>query len=126
MSYQQVTIVGYIGADAEIHYLENGIAVTNFSVAVNKSFQNAQGVKTQKTTWFNVALWGEHGETLVNYLKTGRLVLVTGEVTADAYLDEKSGKPLGSLKLTGSRVQLLSRKPEEASQDDEPDPETSE
>ena len=126
MSYQHVTIVGYIGIDADIRYLEDGTAVTNFSVAVNKSFRNAQGVKTQKTTWFNVALWGERGETLVSYLKKGTLLLVTGEVTAEAYADQKTGKPLGSLKLTAGRVQLLSPKPEEAPPNDLPNQDATE
>src|SRR5579863_438799 len=110
MSYQQLIVVGYIGADAEIRYLPDGTAVTNFSVAVNKSIRNAQGDKAQKTTWFNAALWGERGETLVIYLKKGTMVLVTGEVTGEAYNDKKTGSPLVSLKLTADRVQLLSSK----------------
>ncbi|MHB8629912.1 MAG: single-stranded DNA-binding protein [Aggregatilineales bacterium] len=126
MSYQQLTIVGYIGADAEIRYLTDGTAVTNFSVAVNKSVRNAQGDRTQKTTWFNVALWGERAETLVSYLKKGTLLLVTGEVSADAYSDKQTGKPLGSLKLVAGRVQLLSPKPEEEPPNEDADHEASE
>src|SRR5579863_5884628 len=106
MSYQQLIVVGYIGADAEIRYLPDGTAVTNFSVAVNKHFRNAKGDKAQKTTWFNVALWGERGETLVSYLKKGTMVLVTGEVSADTYADKQTGAPLASLKLTAGRIQL--------------------
>lgn len=123
MSYQQLTVVGYMGADAEIHYLTDGTAVVNFSVAVNKSIRNAQGDKTQKTTWFNVTLWGERGETLVSYLKKGTLVLVTGEVSADTYADKQTGTPLASLKLTAGRIQLLSPKPDEAPPNEEADQE---
>ncbi|MHB8627128.1 MAG: single-stranded DNA-binding protein [Aggregatilineales bacterium] len=124
MSYQQLIAVGYIGADAEIRYLAEGTAVTNFSIAVNKRVKNAQGEKTQKTTWFNIALWGERGETLVSYLKKGTLVLVTGEVMAEAYSDKKTGNPLASLKLTADRVQLLSPKPEEEPPNDQSDEDT--
>ena len=126
MTYQHLTIVGYIGADAEIRYLTDGTAVTNFSVAVNKSVRNAQGDKTQKTTWFNVALWGERAETLVGYLKKGTLILVTGEVSAGAYADKQTGKPLGSLKLTAGRIRLLSPKPDEEPSNDQSDQEDTE
>ena len=120
MSYQLITIVGYLGADAETQRLADGTPVTNFSVAVNKRFTNAQGDKVQRTTWFNVALWGERGVTLAGHLTKGTLVLVAGEVSAEAYPDEKTGKPLGSLKLTAGRVQLLSPKPDEPLINDEP------
>src|SRR5579864_4023475 len=112
MSYQHLVIVGYVGADAEIHYLKDGTAITNFSVAVNKHVRNAEGARAQKTTWFSVALWGERGENLVSYLKKGTLVLVTGEVSADAYLDKQTHSPVASLKVSVDWVQLLSPKPE--------------
>lgn len=112
MSYHHLLIIGYIGADADIHYLADGTAITNFRVAVNKHFRTPDGERSQKTTWFNAALWGERGENLVSYVKKGTLVLVTGEVSADCYHDKKTGKPVASLKVTVDWVQLLSPKPE--------------
>jgi len=95
-------------------------AITNFRVTVNKNFRSQDGERTQKTTWFNAALWGERGENLVSYLKKGTLVLVTGEVSGDCYPDKKTGKPVASLKITVDWVQLLSPKPDEEPADAEP------
>ena len=110
MSYQNVTIVGNVGHDAEIKYTQQGIAVLKFSVAVNKTIGRGDDRK-QTTTWFNVTLWRERAETLVTYIKAGMQVLVTGEVQVSPYID-KNGKAAASLELTADDVKLLTSKQE--------------
>lgn len=51
MSYEKLTIVGNLGQDPELRHLEDGTAVTNLSVAVNKK-RNGQ----KSTTWFRVSV----------------------------------------------------------------------
>ncbi|MHB8624577.1 MAG: single-stranded DNA-binding protein [Aggregatilineales bacterium] len=111
MSYQNVTIVGNVGRDAEIAYTKQAIAVTKFSVAVNKTTGKGDA-KRQKTTWFNVTLWRERAEALVPYIKSGMLVLVTGEVSVSPYIDKKTGNAAASLELNAADVQLLTSKQE--------------
>ena len=110
MSYQNVTIVGNVGRDAEIKYTQQGIAVLKFSVAVNKTIGRGDDRK-QTTTWFNVTLWRERAEALVPYIKAGMQVLVTGEVQVSPYID-KNGKAAASLELTADDVKLLTSKQE--------------
>ena len=110
MSYQNVTIVGNVGHDAEIKYTQQGIAVLKFSVAVNKTIGRGDDRK-QTTTWFNVTLWRERAEALEPYIKAGMQVLVTGEVQVSPYID-KNGKAAASLELTADDVKLLTSKQE--------------
>lgn len=129
MSYQNLTIVGNVGRDAELKYTPQGIAVLKFSVAVNKTIGKGDD-KRQTTTWFNTTLWRERAESLAPYVKAGMQVLVTGEVQVSAYID-KNGKAAASMELTADDVKLLTSKQqmeqregsdEEADAEPEPQP----
>ena len=110
MSYQNLTIVGNVGRDADLKYTPQGVAMLKFSVAVNKTTGKGED-KRQTTTWFNITLWRERAESLAPYITSGMQVLVTGEVAVSPYTD-KNGKPAASLELTANEVKLLSSKQE--------------
>src|SRR4051794_24087450 len=105
MGYQITIIEGNLGRDAEQKYLQSGVSVVNFSVAVNEVTGSGEARK-ETTTWYRVAAWHELGERLAPYLTKGKDVLVEGRVTRRPYLDN-SGQPASSLELTASRIQLL-------------------
>jgi single-strand DNA-binding protein len=110
MSYQNVTIVGNVGRDAELKYLQSGIAVLKFSVGVNKTIGKGED-RRQTTTWFNVTVWRERAEVLYEYIRKGMQVLVTGEIGLSPYIG-KDGKANASLELTADDVKLLTSKQE--------------
>jgi single-strand DNA-binding protein len=103
--YQQVTIIGNVGRDPELRYLQNGVAVCDFSVAVNKRY-TSNNEQRDETTWFRVTCWRQLAETVNQYLSKGRQVMVVGEVKATAYQD-KSGQPAATLELTAQTVKFL-------------------
>jgi len=111
MTYQLITIVGNVGRDAEIKYLRDGVAVTDFSVAVSKVTGRGDQRK-EKTTWFKVTLWRERAETAAQFVKKGTRILVTGEIDASAFIDKKTGEARASLDLTASDFRLLSSRSE--------------
>lgn len=103
--YQQVIIIGNLGRDPEMRYLQSGVPVCNFTVAVNQVTGNAEN-RTEKTVWFRVAAWRELGERCSQYLAKGRQVMVIGTVDARAYTDN-SGQPQATLELTARDVRFL-------------------
>lgn len=113
--YQHTIIVGNVGRDPELRYLQNGVAVCDFSVAVNKRFKTANGEQRDETTWFRVTCWRQLAETVKQYLTRGRQVMVVGEVKATAYLD-KSGQPAATLEITASEIKFLGGRGEGAGQ----------
>lgn len=80
---QTITITGRVGGDAETRQAGQN-NVTNFNCAVD---QFASGEKT--TNWFRVAIWGDRGGKLQQYIKKGDKVVVTGELVIGEY----NGKP---------------------------------
>ena len=105
--YQQTTIVGNLGGDPEMRNLEDGTPVTTFSVATNRRWTDGQtGEKREKTTWFRVTAWRRQAEVCNDFLEKGRQVMVIGEISASAWIDEK-GEARSSLELTARNVKFL-------------------
>lgn len=83
--YQKLTIVGNTGRDPEMRYLANGTAVTSLSVASNRKWNDkATGEQKEETTWFRVSVFGAQAETVNQYVRKGRQVLVEGRLNPDA------------------------------------------
>lgn len=118
--YQNITIVGNVGRDAEMKYLPSGIPVCNFSVAVTRRWNDRQtSERKEETTWFRVAAWRGLGETCNQYVHKGMQIMVTGTVKSRGYLDA-AGQPQSSLELTADNVQFLGQRGDatEAVEDD--------
>ena len=111
MSYHTIILVGNLGRDAEMRYLANGKAVTNFSVAVSDGFG-----EQKRTIWIRVSAWEKTAEACAA-LKKGAKVLVEGRLVADAQTggpkvyDGKSG-PAASFEVSANRVVFLSPRTE--------------
>lgn len=115
MSYQKLMIVGNLGRDPEMRYLENGQAVTNFSIASNRQYTASSGERVKETTWFRITVWGRQAETCNEYLKSGSQVLIEGRLNPD----KETGSPRvyqrndggygSSYEVTADRVIFLTR-----------------
>lgn len=80
---QFISITGRVGGDAETRSAGSG-NVTNFNCAVDQGWGD-----NKQTNWFRVAIWGERGSKLAQYIKKGDKVAVTGELVIGEY----NGKP---------------------------------
>ncbi len=117
MAWHQTIVVGNVGRDPELKYLQSGIAVCDFSVAVSESWNDANtNEKREKTTWYRVNAWGRLGEICNQYVQKGRQVMVVGTVEARAYLD-KAGQPAASLELRARDVRFLGNRQEREGSD---------
>lgn len=103
--YQQITLVGNVGKDAELRYTSAGVAVASFSMAVSKTIGSGEE-RREITTWFKVTAWRQLAEIVGEYVKKGGKVLIVGEIAASAYID-KSGKAQATLDVTADTLKLL-------------------
>lgn len=110
--FQSITIIGNLGSDPEQRFLPNGTPVTSFSVAVNRTWKDANGQPQSKATWFKVTCWRKLAETTAQYLSKGSKVLIVGEMEAARAYTDKSGNPAAQLELTANQVKFLSTKGE--------------
>ena len=98
--YQSITIVGNVGDTPEMRYTPSGVAVTNFSVAVNRKWTTEGGEPQEKTTWFRVVSWRRLAELCAEYLSKGRQVMVIGEMEEPSVYTAKDGTQRASLNVT--------------------------
>lgn len=120
--YQNTIIIGNVGRDPEMRYTQSGIPVADFTVAVNRNWKDSEGNKHESTTWFRISAWRGLAETVNEYVTVGMLVMVTGNVSASAFVGQ-DGEARASLELTAQNIQFLSKSEERQSSQYPPNPE---
>src|SRR4030095_13424301 len=110
-SFNKITIVGYLGRDAELRYTPQGTAVSNFSVATTEKRKDRGGEMREVTTWFRVNLFGKQAEAVNQYLTKGRQVYVEGRL-GQAEGTCREGQKRTSFEVTASDIQLSGARPE--------------
>lgn len=105
----RATIIGNLGADAEMAYTSNGRAVANARVATSERWKDSQGNQQESTEWHRVTIWGKLAESTTEFLTKGRQVMVTGKIRTRSWNDRDGNKRwtteihASELKLLGSR-----------------------
>ena len=77
-SMNKVVLIGRLTRDPELRYTAGGLAVTTFSIAVDRRFKNQQGERV--TDFFRCKAWRQKAEFVANYITKGRLVAVEGSI----------------------------------------------
>lgn len=99
-----VTLEGRLGGDPEIRFTQGGKAVASFSMVTSKSRKQDNGEWLEsETTWYRVSAWDALGENVVESLRKGDAVIVTGRQYMDEYVD-KNGEKRQSLKVEAYNV----------------------
>lgn len=92
MAQSPITVVGNITHDPELIFTSNGnTAKLGFSIAVNSFWNDAQGERQERTSFFNAVAWKQLAEDAANVLQKGMRVVVTGRLEQRTYQD-KEGK----------------------------------
>ena len=85
MNLNQLTIIRFIGRNAETKQLPNGTPVTKFSVATTRSWKDDKGEWKEKTQWHNVLAFGQGFAQIAPRLLKGSHVFVQGELSTREY-----------------------------------------
>lgn len=94
MSLNKVMMIGRLGKDPDVRYLDSGVAVATFSLATTErayTAKNGQQVP-ERTEWHNIVLWRGLAETAEKYLKKGDLLYVEGKLRSRSYEDQQGIK----------------------------------
>ncbi len=105
----KVILVGNVGKDPEIRYLDSGVAVAQFSLATSESFKDKAGQKTTRTEWHNIVLWRGLAEVAEKYVKKGHPLYIEGKITNRSY-DGKDGTKRYITEIVGNEMKMLGSK----------------
>ncbi|MBI4647824.1 MAG: single-stranded DNA-binding protein [Bacteroidia bacterium] len=111
MSVNKAILIGNVGKDPEVRYLENGVAVANFSLATSEVYKNKAGEKITTTEWHNIVLWNRLAETAEKFVKKGTPLFIEGRIRTRQW-EDKDGNKRYTTEIVGDNMQLLGRKPE--------------
>lgn len=114
--YSSTEIIGRLGRDPEMRYTPSGVPVTNFSVAVDKTWTDESGQRHEKTQWYKVTTWRQMAENCGKFLAKGSQVLVRGGIDAELYTT-RDGESRVNLVITADKVVFLSSAGKDASDD---------
>jgi single-strand DNA-binding protein len=101
----KVTLVGYLGRDAEVRHTASGEMVCTLNLATSESWKDKAGEKQERTEWHRVVLWGRLAESLSSYLTKGKLVYVDGSIQTRSY--EKEGQKHYATDIRCTAIRLL-------------------
>lgn len=108
----KVFLIGNLTKDPEMRSTQSGVAVCNFSIAVNRRFKNANG--QQETDFLNVIAWRQLAELCNKYLAKGRKVAVTGSIQTRTY-EAKDGSKRTAWNIVADEVEFLSPQNQQSS-----------
>ncbi|WP_313894706.1 single-stranded DNA-binding protein [Psychrobacillus sp.] len=103
----RVVLVGRLTKDVDLRYTPNGVAVANFTLAVNRNFKNDNG--EQQADFIQVQIWRKPAENVANYLRKGSLAGVDGRIQTRNY-EGSDGKRVYITEVVADSVQFLEPK----------------
>lgn len=107
MSINRWVGVGRLVKDPDLRYTPNGIAVSNFTIAINRPFKSEQG--DQQADFIQCVVWRKQAENLANYQKKGNLIGVEGRIQTRNYEGE-DGKRVYITEVLADSIQYLESK----------------
>ena len=102
----RVILVGRLTADPELRYTQSGVAVANFTLAVNRPFTNQQGER--EADFIDIVAWRNQGENCANYLHKGQMAAVDGRLQIRSY-ETQDGQKRRVAEVVADRVEFLER-----------------
>ena len=103
----RVVLVGRLTRDPELRYSQSGTAICRFTLAVNRTFSNAQGEK--EADFINCVTFKKSAENVANFLRKGSLAGVDGRIQTGSY-EGQDGRRIYTTDVICDSVQFLEPK----------------
>jgi single-strand DNA-binding protein len=105
----KVILVGNLGRDPELKYLEGNVARAGFSLATSDSYKDKNGNRVDQTEWHNIVMWRGLAESAEKYLKKGTQVYIEGKLQTRQWND-KDGNKRSTTEIVAESYVILQRR----------------
>ena len=108
MSVNKVILIGNVGKDPDVRYLDNGVAVATFSLATTErgyTLQNGTQVP-DRTEWHNIVLWRGLAQTAEKYVHKGDKLYIEGKIRSRSY-DDQNGINRSIVEIFADNMEML-------------------
>lgn len=86
-----ITIMGRLTRDPELRRTASGVAVTSFTLAVDRDFADKQSGE-KETDFLDCVAWRQTGEFVAKYFAKGRMAVVSGRLQIRPWTDKEGNK----------------------------------
>jgi len=108
MGVNKVILVGNVGNDPEVTYVQEDVPVAKFSLATSESYKNKSGERVTNTEWHNIVIWRGLAKVVEQYVKKGSKLYLEGKLTHRKY--EKDGVTKYFTEVVAKDMQMLDSK----------------
>ncbi len=115
MSLNKVMLIGNVGRDPEVRYLEGnkpggqGRKVATFTLATSERFRDRSGETRENTEWHNIVAWGQPADVCERFVRKGTQLYIEGRLRTRSWTDQ-SGNKRYTTEINVDTLQLLGRR----------------
>ena len=104
-------LIGNVGRDPEVRYLEGNVKVATFTLATSERFKDRSGELRENTEWHNIVAWRANADVAEKFIHKGTQIYVEGRLRTRSYQDQ-SGVKKYTTEIQADTIQLLGRRPD--------------
>lgn len=102
-------LIGNLGKDPDVQFLEGNIAVAKFPLATTETFKDRSGKLVSQTEWHTVVLWRGLAELAQKYLHKGSLVYIEGRLRTRSWEDKEANRKFAT-EVVGDNLIMLDKR----------------
>jgi len=106
-SFNKVILVGNLTRDPELRYTPKGTAIARLGLACNRKWKSETGEMKEEVTFVDVDAFGKTAETIAQYLKKGRPILLEGRLRYETWEDKQTNQKKSKLGVVLENFQFL-------------------
>ena len=118
MSLNKVMLIGNVGSDPEVRYLENNpqnpgnnVKVATVRLATTERYRDRNGEQRENTEWHTVVLWRNNADVAEKFVRKGSQIYIEGKLRTRQWTDQTGNKRY-TTEVVADTLQLLGKRPE--------------
>ena len=118
MSLNKVMLIGNVGSEPEVRYLENNpqnpgnnVKVATVRLATTERYRDRNGEQRENTEWHTVVLWRNNADVAEKYVHKGSQIYIEGKLRTRQWTDQTGNKRY-TTEVVADTLQLLGKRPE--------------
>ena len=112
MSVNKVILVGNVGKDPDVRYVETGVCVANFPLATSdRAYTTRSGTQVpERTEWHNIVLWRGLAEVAEKYVRKGTQLYIEGKIRTRSWVDATTNQTRYINEIYADKMEILGRR----------------
>ncbi len=118
MALNKVMLIGNVGNDPEVRYLESNpqnpatnAKVASFRLATTERFRDRNGELRENTEWHSIVAWRSNADLAEKFIHKGSQIYVEGKLRTRQWTDQTGAKRF-TTEVVADTIQLLGKRPE--------------